>query len=251
MVIKLFLFIIDLPFTILSMVWKALKLTLRFLRRYGWRAIWHGVYYLLKKPVRLLYALAIVIIMIFGGFAWWQAGHGEQGVLPPLPSIAGEQNGTHNTTQSAVAAAATPPSLSPALSFAPVAELPPMRGEIANANSVFAKPLMERMEPEDLRIYSSYFYYAMRSAHTNQPYRWLVSNNLFGEVTAEAPFQADSGVVCRRFTERLSYGGTHERFTGVACQRDTRSWCKLRPKSAYTCGIDRPSSFKLWLKKFW
>jgi surface antigen len=240
MVVKIFLFIIDLPFTILSLVWKLIKKTLGLMRRYGWKAIWHGVYFLLQKPVRLLYALGVLITLMVGGFGWWHYTHAEEGVLPPLPTLSEEH-----------AAVQPEAPTSEGLSFAPVAELPPMHGDIANANSAFAKPLMEQMEPADLRVYSSYFYYAMRSAHAGQPYRWLASNSLFGELTAQALFQADSGIYCRRFTERLSYRGAHERFEGVACQRDDRSWCKLRPTSAFTCGIDRPSSLKLWWKKIW
>jgi surface antigen len=246
MVIKLFIFIIDLPFTILSLIWKVLKITVRFLRRYGWMVIWYGVYFLLQKPIRLLYALAVLMMLAMGGWFWWHTTRAPQGELPPIPSLGGE----HEAGQPTQASLPANP-LASAMSFQSVAQLPPMQGKIANANSVFAKPLMERMEPQDLRAYSSYFYYAMSSVKSGQPYRWLASNSLFGELIVEAAFQADSGVVCRRFTERLSYRGSHERFEGVACQRDARSWCKLRPKSALTCGIARPSSFTLWWKKIW
>lgn len=139
--------------------------------------------------------------------------------------------------------AATAPS-----KFQSVANLPTIQGKVANGNSVFAKNIMEVMQPQDLQLYSEHFYHAMQDVPSGVSYQWLLNNQFFGRVTAQAPHKSKSGVYCRHFEELLSYYGKHQRFVGMSCQRRAGGWCKLRANSAKTCELGKPGSFDLWWK---
>ncbi len=198
------------------------RLILRLLypiRRLLWLPFWHSVYYFLKKPRRILFLLAGLL----GVMAFYNQHPSNQKVMIDT-------------------AGGTPEK------FISEERLPEIRGKIADGNSVFAKSLMEQMEPADLQNYSGYFYHAMHWAPVGKPYQWNAYGRMFGKITAQAPYKSKSGVYCRRFNELLSYKGKHERFRGIACQRRAGGWCKLRPSSAHTCELGRPSSLELFLK---
>ena len=236
---KLVSFIIDLPFNIVGWAWKLFKMLLGPARKYLWLVVWHGVYFFLVKPKRLIYlgvvlvAGVIALVMIFAR----PVDHGD---APPLPGMEGEKS----------AKATSGKKEKKALSFGSIQTLPAIKGAIANGNSAFSTRLVEIMDPIDMQTYSSYFYYAMKNATPDKPYRWMASNDLFGEITAQPAFTAGGGSTCRYFTELLSYHGKGERFNGAACQRDANSWCKLGPRSTLTCGIEKPSGWKLFFSKY-
>jgi surface antigen len=228
--------IVNLPFMLVGLFVKIFyKGIFRPVRKILWRIIWYSVYFFLLKPIRLLYLGGgiICVIAVVVAFSFTDSGD-----APPLPELEGSSTQTAKTKDA------------PPRSMESVATLPAMVGEVKNANSAFAKPLMEVMEPYDLQSYSSYFYHAMSYAKAGEPYRWMASDTFFGEIIAEGAFKAKSGIYCRRFTETISYRGANERFKGSSCQRDAQSWCKLRPSSALTCGIDKPNGIMLFFKKW-
>ncbi len=199
-----------------------LRRLLRLPLRLAWLGIWHGVYYFLKRPVRLFYLAGILLGGLLVLFSMQ---------TPKTPDLA-DVPATSQTIQ-------TP---------AQVTQLPKIQGRIRNANSAFTKTLLATMPPTDLQTYSTNFIHAMNHTHAGQPYRWLVSDLLFGEIIPDAPFQAKSGVYCRKFRELISYQRQHERYKGMSCQRKSGGWCRLRPNSTPSCEIGSPNRFRVFLK---
>ncbi len=237
---KLVSAILDLPFTIVGGIWKLFKMLLGPARKYLWLVVWHAVYFFLVKPKRLIY-LGVLLVFALIGSVMFFAKPVDHGEAPPLPGMEGEKT--------AKAATNGKKDKKP-LSFGSVATLPAIKGTIVNGNSAFSARLVETMDPVDVQSYSSYFYYAMKNAGANQPYRWMASTDLFGEITAEPLFTSSSGVHCRYFSELLGYHGKGERFRGAACQRDANNWCKLGPRSALTCGIEKANGWKVFFSKY-
>jgi surface antigen len=234
---KLIGWLINLPFTIAGMIFKALKMLLFPIRRFLWLGIWHGVYYFLVKPKRFLYLGVAVLCVVAAALLLMLPKYQQQNLSPPVPALEGGASPQAEIIENPT-------------NMESVASLPAITGEVQNGNSAFTKPLMQAMSPTDLQLYSSYFYYAMNYAKAENPYRWMASKAFFGEITPQAAFKAKSGVYCRKFKEIISYHGTHERFIGTSCQRDAQSWCKLRRSSALTCGIDKPNSIMLFFSKW-
>ncbi|TAF15706.1 MAG: hypothetical protein EAZ74_01110 [Alphaproteobacteria bacterium] len=192
----------------------------RMIRKILWRIIWHFVYFFLLKPQRLLYFTALIIVI-----SW---------LMPDNRSVS-----------------SAPPPLEPIKpmiekSDQVVSTLPKIKGTIRNVNSVFNASSLDIMGDMERHNYYKHFYHVMTHEQADVPYRWKISDNFFGSLTAQAPFKARSGVMCRFYKELLSYRGQHESFDGLACQRQRGGWCRLRPQSAHTCSLGKPSKMDMF-----
>lgn len=117
----------------------------------------------------------------------------------------------------------------------PVVTVDPVR-QVQDGNSRFSDDLLSQMSPEELRHYSSVFYWVMRYQGEGVGHRWAFYN-IRGTITPFSRFENNHGHECRKFKEELKVHDTLQTLDGLACERADGGWCRLRFDSTPLCGI--------------
>jgi surface antigen len=172
------------------------------------------IFSLITLPLRMLSKNFVGTVILFGllYLAFWPADEGTQPVkAPPRKAQQVDKNGN------------------------PVITIDPVR-KVEDGNSRFSADLLSQMAPEELRHYSSVFYWVMRYQDEGKPHRWAYYN-IRGTITPFSSFENGHGHECRKFQEEIKVHETLQTLDGIACERNDGGWCRLRFDSAPLCGI--------------
>jgi hypothetical protein len=105
-----------------------------------------------------------------------------------------------------------------------------------DGNSRFSDDVLSKMNPAELRHYSSAFFWVMRYQDEGIPHRWAFYN-VKGTITPFGRFKNSFGHECRKFQEIIKVHEIQQNFDGLACERTDGGWCRLRNDSTPLCGI--------------
>jgi surface antigen len=169
---------------------------------------------LITLPLRMLSKNFVGSAILFGllYLAFWPADEGAQPVKAPPKR--GQQIGKDGK---------------------PMIVIDPVR-KVEDGNSRFSADLLGQMSPEELRHYSSVFYWVMRYQGEGTPHNWAYYN-IRGSITPFSRFENGHGHECRKFKEELKVHDTLQTLDGLTCERPDGGWCRLRFDSAPLCGI--------------
>lgn len=117
-----------------------------------------------------------------------------------------------------------------------------------DGNSNFASDLLKAMTPEELHHYSQTYYWVMDHQPDEQPHAWHYMNAQ-GTLTPKAAFKNNYGHTCRRFDELLKVRSVQQSYSGIACKKSDKSWCKLGATYTPICGIAPKTGFGAWLER--
>ncbi len=215
-----------------------------------WLGVWHGVYFFLKKPKRLLWLVFTAPFWVSAiGFCIEYYFAEQENEVMSSPATAIHANVATNIDPNAPVNVNDPKYIMQKSSN--VAYLPKFVGKIEDGTSAFNVNIAATMDSNDHNYYASHFRYAMNYFPANQKYKWLMNSHFYGYFEAKDKFKAQSGAVCREFSEIVHYNGKNQRFSGYACSRGDGGWCKLRYKSSLSCkiGTSSPTSI-FWRNMF-
>ena len=114
---------------------------------------------------------------------------------------------------------------------------PPVKLE--DGNSYFHTDLFAQMNDSERGYYNQTFVNVMTSGSEGKPYKWEIGR-LKGEMTLRDTFTNASKMPCHRFSEWYQLGNIRQTYRGIACMKEEKSWCKLRPNSTPTCNLSKP-----------
>ena len=105
-----------------------------------------------------------------------------------------------------------------------------------NGDSDFATDLYATMTPPERSAYSQHYYWAMSNLPDGQEHVWT-EQNIGGTLRANDSFANNSGARCRHFSEVLKVHAIEQTLSGIACQQEDGSWCKLKPNATPACNL--------------
>lgn len=198
---------------------RLLLLPFTIARRFLWMVVWHGVYFLLKRPKLFMLSAALLLagIIYSGWVAYMNVDLLTQETGKTLPQ-----------------------------SVAQAKDIPAVGGKIEDGNSAFATNLLSRMQPFEKQAYAKAFNGTMSGTAAGKENRWQANDDAYGSITPGDVFKSGYGASCRRFSELMSVRGINQKFTGISCIRKNGSWCKLRPNSAAVCDLKGEEGWGLW-----
>jgi len=195
------------------------------------RKIWRHVWYPLTWVWQRIFSITVTL-----GFAYllWVFFSGEEpperSTRPPLPGITAQQTG-----------AASP---NPGKEVDYDGPIDPVLKR-QDGNSIFSEDLLPKMTAQELRQYSTHYYYALRTMPDGETYTWDFYN-IKGKLTLTGTFTNNLGDTCRRFEEVLKVHEVEQAITGMGCKKRGGGWCKLRPTSTPACDLGRKGGIGAW-----
>lgn len=113
---------------------------------------------------------------------------------------------------------------------------------VEDGDSTFANDLYAQMTEEERAYYSQTYFWIMNNVADGQTHSWS-HIDIAGSMKLGTSFTNKAGARCRPFAEALKVHSVQQNLTGIACQRDAASWCKLNATATPACGLGHTPSF--------